>query len=112
MTEHEGPSKGGVHVDSHADEPLFGQLPTSVAIYEVGPRDGLQNEKAILTTEQKIAMIEDLVEAGVPRIGWLWRSLRRHGRWSIDPQSRGLEDSTTGTRRVVHTWNKKALPDW
>jgi isopropylmalate/homocitrate/citramalate synthase len=31
---------------------------TSVEMVEVGPRDGLQNEKASFTTEQKLMFIE------------------------------------------------------
>jgi hydroxymethylglutaryl-CoA lyase len=40
----------------------------SVEIVEVGPRDGLQNEDVVLTTEQKVAMIEGLLAAGVRRV--------------------------------------------
>jgi hydroxymethylglutaryl-CoA lyase len=41
-------------------------LPSSVTIYEVGPRDGLQNEKAIVPVEVKAEFIEQLVAAGLP----------------------------------------------
>ena len=37
-------------------------------IVEVGPRDGLQNEKKILTSEEKITYIELLADAGISRI--------------------------------------------
>ncbi len=47
---------------------LFEGLPDEVTIYEVGPRDGLQNEKTILPTERKVDLIENLVEAGIRRI--------------------------------------------
>ena len=43
-------------------------LPTSVRIVEVGPRDGLQNEKVNVLTEQKIHFINLLSEAGLPVI--------------------------------------------
>src|SRR5205085_7871732 len=43
-------------------------LPHSVRIVEVGPRDGLQNEKAIVPTEQKIQFISMLAEAGLPAV--------------------------------------------
>jgi hydroxymethylglutaryl-CoA lyase len=43
-------------------------LPSSVTIYEVGPRDGLQNEKALVPTEVKAAFIRRLAEAGLPVI--------------------------------------------
>lgn len=41
-------------------------LPRGVRIVEVGPRDGLQNEKALVPTEQKIQFIQLLAESGLP----------------------------------------------
>jgi hydroxymethylglutaryl-CoA lyase len=43
-------------------------LPNSVKIVEVGPRDGLQNEKLQISAEDKIALIEKLADAGVSYI--------------------------------------------
>jgi hydroxymethylglutaryl-CoA lyase len=40
------------------------RVPPAVTIVEVGPRDGLQNERAILTTDDKIAFVERLSDAG------------------------------------------------
>lgn len=40
----------------------------SVEIYEVGPRDGLQNEKRLIPTEEKLALIEKLATCGFRRI--------------------------------------------
>ncbi|KAK7904827.1 hypothetical protein WMY93_017434 [Mugilogobius chulae] len=40
-------------------------LPEKVKIVEVGPRDGLQNEKTIVPTETKIHLIDMLSEAGL-----------------------------------------------
>ena len=40
-------------------------LPSKVKIVEVGPRDGLQNEKQIVPTAIKIELIDRLAEAGV-----------------------------------------------
>jgi hydroxymethylglutaryl-CoA lyase len=37
-------------------------------VYEVGPRDGLQNEARPLRTEEKLALLEALVRAGLRRI--------------------------------------------
>ncbi len=37
-------------------------------IVEVGPRDGLQNEKKVLSTSEKVAYIELLLRAGLKRI--------------------------------------------
>ncbi len=44
------------------------RLPEKVVICEVGPRDGLQNEKVPLTVEQKVALIEGIVEAGAKSV--------------------------------------------
>ena len=41
-------------------------LPRSVRVVEVGPRDGLQNEKALVPTAQKIQFIQMLADAGLP----------------------------------------------
>lgn len=41
------------------------QLPNEVRIVEVGPRDGLQNEKQTIATETKIKLVELLVDAGL-----------------------------------------------
>ncbi len=40
-------------------------LPISVRIVEVGPRDGLQNEKQPVDTATKVALIERLTDAGL-----------------------------------------------
>ncbi len=41
-------------------------LPDRVTIYEVGPRDGLQNEKSLVPTEVKAEFVRRLVAAGLP----------------------------------------------
>ncbi|KQP27052.1 hydroxymethylglutaryl-CoA lyase [Aeromicrobium sp. Leaf272] len=41
-------------------------LPERVTIYEVGPRDGLQNEKAVVPLDVKAAFVRRLVDAGLP----------------------------------------------
>jgi hydroxymethylglutaryl-CoA lyase len=41
-------------------------LPTEVTIYEVGPRDGLQNEQAIVPLDVKAEFVRRLVAAGLP----------------------------------------------
>jgi len=43
-------------------------LPKSVRIVEVGPRDGLQNEAAIVPLAAKVALIEALVAAGLKTV--------------------------------------------
>ncbi len=47
---------------------MFDALPERVQVYEVGPRDGLQNEKAFVPSEDKIRLIDALAAAGLPRI--------------------------------------------
>ena len=39
-----------------------------ITVYEVGARDGLQNEAAVLPTAGKLRLLELLADAGVPRI--------------------------------------------
>lgn len=41
-------------------------LPSRVRIYEVGARDGLQNEKSIIDVDTKVKFINQLVAAGLP----------------------------------------------
>src|SRR5262249_24650432 len=52
-------AEGGVIAD---------RLPRHVTIYEVGPRDGLQNESRMVPTPDKIAFIDALSESGLPYI--------------------------------------------
>ena len=40
----------------------------NVTVYEVGPRDGLQNLKHFIPTEIKISLIEELYKAGITNI--------------------------------------------
>src|ERR1051325_84161 len=47
---------------------MFDRLPERVAIYEVGPRDGLQNESRMVPTADKIAFVDALSETGVAGI--------------------------------------------
>src|SRR3954469_4324238 len=42
------------------------ELPERVTIYEVGPRDGLQNEDGIVPVEAKAEFIQRLLAAGLP----------------------------------------------
>jgi hydroxymethylglutaryl-CoA lyase len=93
---------------------MFDAMPAAVDVYEVGPRDGLQNEKTVLPVETKLAMIESLVDAGIKRIEitsfvnprWIpaladhmeiaTRLRRREGvRYSaLVPNMRGLDSAT------------------
>ena len=43
-------------------------LPKKIKIYEVGPRDGLQNEKQIVPTDVKVGLIDRLSKTGLTAI--------------------------------------------
>lgn len=47
---------------------LFAHVPDRASIYEVSPRDGLQNEAALIPLEGKRRLIEALVAAGLSRV--------------------------------------------
>jgi hydroxymethylglutaryl-CoA lyase len=47
---------------------LFESLPDAVSVYEVSPRDGLQNEAAQVPTHGKLRLVDALVAAGLERI--------------------------------------------
>lgn len=47
---------------------IFDKLPDKVSIYEVGPRDGLQNEARQVPTKEKIEFIDALAQTGLKRV--------------------------------------------
>ncbi len=47
---------------------MLDNLPEAVSVYEVSPRDGLQNEAAQVATHAKVRLIEALADAGCRRI--------------------------------------------
>lgn len=47
---------------------LFDRLPPEVSVFEVSPRDGLQNEAVTVPTTRKLRLIEALVGAGLKRV--------------------------------------------
>jgi hydroxymethylglutaryl-CoA lyase len=47
---------------------MSGELPASVRIREVGPRDGFQNEPEVIATEDKVRLIDRLARTGVKRM--------------------------------------------
>ena len=53
---------------AHPAARLTERLPPRVDVYEVGPRDGLQNELRIVPLDGKLRLIAALVEAGERRI--------------------------------------------
>jgi len=91
-----------------------------IRIIEVGPRDGLQNEKAPIPTPMKLTFIQDLLNAGileieatsfvspkwVPQLGDavdLWPSLPRGGTYSaLIPNQKGLDRAVSvGVDRIA-----------
>ena len=48
--------------------PLLDALPAEVSIYEVSPRDGLQNEAVTVPTSRKLRLLEALAASGLTRI--------------------------------------------
>jgi len=85
----------------------------SVSVFEVGPRDGLQNERIRLTVDQKVALIDGLCAAGlkdievgsfvhpkwIPQMADTGDVLRRLAPrpdaryWVLVPNERGLENA-------------------
>ena len=43
-------------------------MSNNVELFEMGPRDGLQNEKRQIPTSEKIALVDCLSQAGFKRI--------------------------------------------
>ncbi len=87
-----------------------------IQVCEVGPRDGLQNERKIFSTEEKIQMLEHLVNSNVryiEAVSFVNRKLiqqmadaeevlQRAPRWS-DVKYAGLVLSRSGMERAIHT---------
>ena len=67
-----------------------GGLPERVTIYEVGPRDGLQNESELVPTEVKVEFVRRLLAAGLPVVE---ATSFVHPRWV--PQLADAEDLLT-----------------
>ena len=84
-------------------EPSSG-LPERVTIYEVGPRDGLQNEKTVVPAAVKAEFVRRLVAAGLAR----WRrprSCRPRGcRSSRTPRSCSACSATRASVRAGRCW--------
>jgi hydroxymethylglutaryl-CoA lyase len=85
-------------------------LPDRVTIYEVGPRDGLQNEQAIVPVEVKAQFIDRLGEAGLTVIE---ATSFVHPKWvpqlADAEQLMDLLDRRTGIRYPVLVPNERGL---
>jgi hydroxymethylglutaryl-CoA lyase len=118
---------------------MFTNLPKNARIIEVGPRDGLQNEKTILETEDKEKFIDMLVDAGlssieitsfvrapkIPQMGdakELFRSISKKNYFSnihapcLVPNLKGMENAVElGVKEIAiftatsNTFNKKNI---
>lgn len=81
---------------------------TSVEIVEVGPRDGLQNEKVLVSTEDKVAFIRRAIDAGAKRI-----EIASFVHPKLVPQMADAEDvvralgEVDGVTRIGLTLNKR-----
>jgi len=114
--------RSGRHGFSGSAEPYFGSLPSFVKIVEVGPRDGLQNEKKPVDTDVKIEFINRLSQTGlsyieatsyvskkwVPQMGdapEVMQGIRRADNVTysaLTPNIKGLEAAIeSGTREVA-----------
>lgn len=112
------------------------KLPSRVRLFEVGPRDGLQNERVRLNVPQKVQLIEGLVNAGMRDIEvgsfvhpkWIpqmantaevLQQLPQHEDvryWALVPNIRGLENAlSAGAKNIAifisssETHNKKNI---
>ena len=90
--------------------PSAGELPERVTIWEVGPRDGLQNEEAIVPVEVKLEFLDRLAGAGLTT---LEATSFVHPKWV--PQLADAEqllaglDRREGVRYPVLVPNEKGL---
>jgi len=124
--------------EQHGEGPVAADAPT-VRIYEVSPRDGLQNEAVVVPAPDKVALIRRLVAAGVRDIevtsfvkpSWIPQLADARDViaalhtiqadddvrfWALIPNRRGLERSIdSGVRHIAtfmsasETHNKKNL---
>lgn len=80
--------------------------PDRVTVYEVGPRDGLQNEAALVPTEVKAELVARLLAAGLPVVE---ATSFVHPRWV--PQLADAEDLLrTLDRMDLHGADRRDLP--
>src|SRR5678816_353868 len=109
-------------------------VPSRVKVVEVGPRDGLQNEKETVSVDDRVELVRRLLDAGLPVVeagafvspGWvpqmagsdevLRRTARRDGRQLpvLVPNAKGFELArAAGAREIAvftaasETFNRK-----
>ena len=82
-----------------------------VRVYEVGPRDGLQNESAFIPTEHKTQLIHTLLQAGLPTVEM---TSFVHPRWipalaDADRVAQAFKDSAFQDRLTALVPNQRGL---
>ena len=96
-------------------------LPEKVKICEVGLRDGLQNEKVIPSTDDKVALLRGIIDAGykvvevgsfmhpkkVPQMADTDEIFKRIGEIPEDVELRALIPNVRGVQRAVECGCKK-----
>ena len=114
---------------------MLNNLPNKVRIVEVGPRDGLQNEKTIVDLQDKVIFIQKLIAAGlvnieatsfvrkekIPQMGdsrELFNSIKESNvnLISLVPNLKGMEEAiSVGVKEIAvftstsNTFNKKNI---
>ena len=73
----------------------YGDLPKSVTLFEVGPRDGLQNEREFIPTEKKIELVNRLSACGCKKIE---ATSFAHPKWV--PQLKDAKEVIAGIAKV------------
>ena len=81
-------------------------FPDSAQVFEVGPRDGLQNEAAPIPTDVKIAFVDRLSASGLP---YVEATSFVHPRWI--PQLADAEEVLAGIRRRPGTRYGALVPN-
>jgi len=87
-------------------------LPHQVRIYEVGPRDGLQAEAAIIPVEVKAEFVHRLVAAGLPAVELAsFVSPKRVPQMADGADLLSRIDLTSGVRHPVLVPNRRGLDE-
>ena len=81
-------------------------MQTRVKVVEVSPRDGLQNEKAEVSTQIKVRLIEMLADAGIANVE---AASFVSPKWV--PQMRDGADVMRDIKRLPHTWYSALTPN-
>jgi hydroxymethylglutaryl-CoA lyase len=81
-------------------------IPRQVKIVEVGPRDGLQNEKQLIHTSTKITLINNLVDAGLT---YIEAGSFVNPKWV--PQMADSADVFSGIQRKPHVTYAALIPN-